>query len=353
MPFTAQEIENIANATLDFHLERGHVESQTIQERPLYDQILKTSREFPGAKEFVTERVKGVYTTTLQGFKDSQTVGYANPANIKTASYVWKLMHSGIEFTMHEMAINGIHFSETNTGAGGSNASEAEQIQLANLLEDKLEDMTEGTERDLDRMFHEDGTTDPDLVPGVPSFVVDDPTDALVVGGIDQLANPWWRNRANLNIAVTSGTPEDQILINTLSKEWRQLRRYGGRPTIALCGETWLDWMEKELRARGVYTQEGWAAKGKIDVSMADLVFKNCMFVYDPTLDDLSKSDYMYWLDISRRSIQLRPLASEWMKRHTPSRPEDKYVFYRALTSMAALTCKRRNANGVYKVVIS
>jgi len=35
MSFTVQELENIANATLDHHLDRGKIYSQTIQDKPL------------------------------------------------------------------------------------------------------------------------------------------------------------------------------------------------------------------------------------------------------------------------------------------------------------------------------
>ena len=41
--------------------------------------------------------------------------------------------------------------------------------------------------------------------------------------------------------------------------------------------------------------------------------------------------------------------GENWQK-HSPSRPEDKYVFYRAMTYMGGLVCNQRNANGVYSI---
>jgi hypothetical protein len=64
MPFTAQELQNITNAVLDYHI-RGKVESQVIQDRPLYNDLKKGQKSFPGGKEFITGRVKGVYTSSM------------------------------------------------------------------------------------------------------------------------------------------------------------------------------------------------------------------------------------------------------------------------------------------------
>src|SRR3546814_5427526 len=96
---------------------------------------------------------------------------------------------------------------------------------LTNLLDDKIEDMIECGERGMNEMFWRDGTQDSKQVPGLMSFIHDDPTAGAVVGGIDQAANTWWRNRATLGI--NTATPENQNLVTTLQKEWRQLRRYG------------------------------------------------------------------------------------------------------------------------------
>src|SRR5690606_5408078 len=141
-------------------------------------------------------------------------------------------------------------------------------------------DMQEGVDRGMNLMFWRDGTQDSSLVPGVQSFVVDDPTEAVVVGGIDQGANPWWRNRASL--ALTASTAADQNVINTLQVEWRQLRRYGGKPNLWLAGSDMIEWLEKELRSKGNYTLEGWSMSKNVEMSMADITFKGNKIQYDP-----------------------------------------------------------------------
>lgn len=346
MPFTVQELENIANAVIDYHMNTPDVRSQSLQDKPLLAKMRSAESEFPGGKDNITVRVKGDYTTTIMGFEHDDTVSYQNPANIKTATYPWKLIHSGIQVTMHELLKGGISISDSANGKGETRHSENEKIVLADLLKDKVEDMVEGTDRGMNEMFWLDGTQDAKVVPGVTSFILDDPTSATIVAGIDQQANDWWRNRAELGVSTADANA--QLMVQTLQKEWRQLRRFGGKPDLVLAGSDFLDWVEQELRAKGNYTLEGWTSRSKTDASIADISFKGVMFKYDPTLDDMGKAKYCYVLD-SRR-IHPKVIQGESNKKHMPARPENKYVFYRANTWVGGLVCTQRNCHGVYSI---
>ncbi|MER9685906.1 phage major capsid protein [Mesorhizobium sp. M0139] len=346
MPFSAQELDNIGQAVMEYKQNVPNVTAQTLQDKPLLAKMRDNTKEFPGGKDNITVRVKGVYSTTIQGFEHDDAVTYGNPANLKTATYPWKLIHSGISFTMHELLKAGISISDSATGKGETRHSENEKIVLVDLLEDKVDDMMEGTDRGMNEMFWRDGTQDAKQVPGLLSFILDDPTTATVVGGIDQSVNTWWRNRASL--AIASSDASLQGLVARLQKEFRQLRRYGGRPDLFLAGSDFIEWMEKELRSKGNYTLEGWTSKGKTDAGMADISFKGLQVQYDPTLDDLSKSKYGYVLDT--KHIFPKVVQGENAKKHTPARPENKYVFYRAQTWVGGLVCDQRNCHGVYSI---
>ena len=349
MPFTQTELDNIAVAALDFHMQKGTVHKQSIQDKPLLSRLMAKKKTFPGGKDNITLRAKGVYTTTIQGFTHDDTVTYANPANLKEAVFPWKEIHSGISLTLTELKKDGISVVDSATGAKTTQHSQREATALANLLDDKLEDMSEGTNRGMNLMFWRDGSQDAKLVPGIKSFVVDDPTAVTTVGGIPQSTNTWWRNRAGLNIAASVGGAASQTLILKLITEFRQLRRYGGRPDTALCGSDFLDVLEAEMRAKGIYTQDGWAKNGgKIDVGGADAILKGVTFEYDPTLDDESEAKRCYVLDL--KTIFPMVMDGEDNKTHAPARPETKYVIYRAMTWTGGLVCKQRNANGVYSI---
>lgn len=348
MPFTVQELENAANAALDFHMSRGEVFSSTIQDKPLLREMLGMKKNFPSGNNNITVRVKGDYTTAIQGYTHDDTVSYRNPANIKQASFPWKEIHWGISCTLTELKKDGITITDTTDGTGEEMHSGREVTALANLLDDKIEDMKEGAERGLNSMYWRDGTQDAKVIPGIKSFIVDSPSTATAIGGIDPGVNTWWRNRANLAISVGS-TPGDQVLVNFLQTEMRQLRRYGNPKHIALCGSDFITQLEKELRAKGNYTLEGWDKKGAMDIGMADVALKGVMFEYDPTLDDLGEQARCYFLDT--RSIFPMMMDGEYMKKHNPARPEDKYVIYRAVTLTGGLVVRQRNTSGVYKIV--
>lgn len=347
MPFTTAQIENIANAAIDFHFKRGTVYSQTIQNKPLLKALAAKEKTFPGGKGNVTVRVKGVYSTTIQGFSADDTVGYVNPANIRTANFPYKLIHAGISFTMDELIRDGITVTDSVDGKNTTENSDRELTALANLLEDKLEDMQEGVDRGFQTMYWKDGTQDANLIPGIQSLISQTPTTGAVVGGIDPIANSWWQNRAVLNVDSTT-TPSNLNLITTLQKEYRQLRRFGGNPKTFLCGSAFLTAMENELRSKGNFTLEGWATK-KIDASIQDLEFKGVDLEYDPTLDDLGLNKFGYWMDL--KHIYPMVIAGENMKKHSPARPENKYVFYRAVTYAGALIMRQRNSHGVYSIL--
>ena len=190
MAFSAGELANIANATLDFYIDRGSVLSQTLQDKPLLSAMDGKAKTFPGGKGDINLAVKGAYTTTVAGYTHNDTVSYANPANIMRANYTWREHHAGISLTHTELKHDGISVVDTE-GAEVTEHSAREKTMLANLLQDKLEDMTEGYARGMRDLLWDDGTTDAKAIAGVQALVKDDPTTGTV-GGINQATNTWW-----------------------------------------------------------------------------------------------------------------------------------------------------------------
>ena len=229
---------------------------------------------------------------------------------------------------------------------------------ITELLEDKLDDLSEGWARDFDRMLHEDGTQNAKEVPGLPFIVADNPATGTLAG-LDRATVPWWRNRSLVDLTASGGADNSiaasatgQTLTKTLRSEVRQLRRYGGRPNFIICGSRFLDALELEVHEKGTYTQQGFVNKGKNDIGMAVIsMFGVGDFIYDPGLDDAGREFFCYILD--DRRIQLRPMEGEDMKQHTPSRPHNQYVIYRALTWTGGLTASQLNCHGVYQAKLA
>jgi len=349
MAFTQAELDNIANAALDYYIDKGNVYSQSLQDKPLLKAMDSAAKSFPGGKGDLSVAVKGNYTTTVSGYTHNDTVSYANPANIERANYSWKEHHAGISLTLTELKKDGISVTDSTTSSGTSNHSGRDQTVLVNLFQDKLDDMMEGYSRGMNNFLYGDGTSDANAIAGIQTLILDDPTVAsTTVGGLSTVSNTWWRNRTNVAIANTA---TGQELIETLHSEMRQLKRYGGRPNIAVCGSAFLDRLADELRRNGNYSQTGFA-RGQ-NIAMGEISYNGLTFQYDPTLDDLTitgkdPSKRCYIIDSSKLCMYY--MDGEKMKRHSPARPADQYVMYRAMTTTAVLAATQLNCHGVYEI---
>tara|TARA_R100000458_G_scaffold35913_1_gene33295 strand:- start:634 stop:1683 length:1050 start_codon:yes stop_codon:yes gene_type:complete len=348
MAFSSDETANIANAVLEYYIDRGTVWSQSLQDKPLLQALDKASKTFPGGKENISVAVKGDYQSALTGYTHDTEVTYANPAKIKRVNYPWEEHHVGIEISLTELKKDGISVVDTN-GASTSNHSEREKTALVNLLEDKVEDMLEGYARSLNSLLYGDGST-ANSVQGIRSFIADNPAaSGSAVGGLSTVDNTWWRNRFAIDIATSGTTP----VAHKMHQELRQLRRYGGKPNLAVCGSSFLDQLVSELRSTGYFTQNGWNTSGATDIGVADVHYGNLKFVYDPTLDDLTISGVepakrCYIIDTSKMCLYY--MEGEKMKRHNPARPHNKYMIYRAITTTCAMVGTQLNCHGVYEI---
>jgi hypothetical protein len=366
MAFTAGEIANIANAALDYYLNKGDTFKQSLQKRPFWDALESKAKTFPGGKGNISLAVEGDFgaggtNDSIKGYTHDDKVTFFTPANIKRADFPWREHHIGLTMTHTELKIDGISVVDTN-GERTSNHSQRELTVLVNLLEDKLFALGEQYARGMNTLAYGDGTGDAKALAGIGALVRANPV-AGTVGGLDSVANKWWRNRARTAAyqaaatatpalaghggdAVTSAVADGGALLQVLQFEQRQLVRYGGRPTNAFCGSAFLDAMEKEIRANGTYSVTGFTDSQ--DASMGAIKFMGTEFIYDPTLDDLNLSKRCYWLDM--KNIKLMKMDSEWRKDHTPARPADQFILYRSITSTGAMVAQQLNSSLVIDI---
>lgn len=354
MAFTAAELANIASAALDYYI-KGPAVANAIQARPLYDAMKRAQKTFPGGKSDIRRNVKGAYSSAFQGYTHDDSVTYVNPANLKQVNFPWKELHAGIAVTLTELKADGISVVDSLNGEATSSHSEREMTAITNLLEDKLDDLAEGSARSFNEILWRDGTQSSKVFAGVTSIVSAAPNTGST-GGIDRATNTWWRNRAFVGTnAVTSNTgpkvtasAANQTLTQFLRKEVRQLRRYGGRPGLILAGSGFINLLETEVQAKGSYTDAGFKNNGSTDIGMADISMRGVGTVqYDPTLDDLGFGNYCYFLDPNHMFLDVMD-GEDW-KQHAPARPPEKYVLYRGLTWTGGLVADQLNCHGVYE----
>eukprot|EP00752_Nemacystus_decipiens_P019185 g17241.t1 len=264
----------------------------------------------------------------------------------------------GLTMTHTELKHDGISVSDTASNDGTSGHSEREKTALVNILKNKMDSFSELHAEQMNALCWADGTADAKAMAGITSIIVADPSVG-VVGGFDRslAANAGWRNRARTAAfqakvavtpalsahggdAVTSSTANGGALIGELQKEWRQLRRYGGKPDTILCGSDFLDAYQVEIRANGSYSQTGF--QGRQDAAMGEAYFKKVHLQYDPTLDDMGLQKRAYIFD--SRHVFVEKMEDEWRRLHTPARPNNQFVMHKSMTSTGQMVAKQCNS---------
>lgn len=346
MYLTATQLENLANQTFDYYI-KDKILGQSIQARPLVRILRENQKPFPGGKEFIHGNVQFDYEGGFMGYEGDDEVHYDNPAGVKQFSFPWKELHDGIQVTHSELKKAGITVVDSAFGEETQTNSRQDIIRITRLFENKLETMRERQERSFNSICWMDGTQDSKVFPGVMSILTD-VNSTGIVGGIDRAAQPLWRHRTLVGANAIGVSKPNQTLTSTLRNELRQLTRYGGRPTVALCGSKFLEALEYEVEQKGIYTQAGFTKDTDLGMNKIRMMGLGT-FEYDPTLDDMGYSRRCYVIDPSH--LQLWVMDGQDMKAHTPARPAERYVLYRGVTWTGGMISDMLNCHGVYEVV--
>jgi len=349
MALTITNFDNVVNEAIDFYL-GGDSFAQYVQEKPLLNALISKQKTIPSGYAYVQKPVAfadvGNEANSFQYFAHADQVNFPHPDNTLQAKYQWREVHAGMAITETELTQDGITL--VDSGAT-SRATGREKTAISNLLDNKINGMMEGWARNFDAALHKDGTQDSQAFVGLTGIVLDDPTATATVGGLAQGTYALWRNRALVGANKITASASGQTLSKTLRSEVRQLRRYGGRPDLIIAGSQAIDALELEVSEKGVYTMSGFANNGKTDVGLAGIAMRGVGdVVYDPSLDDMGRSKFIYMLDT--KQLGLTVLEGRDRVKRTPTRPYDQYVLLKALTWAGTMHCWQRNAQGVYEV---
>ena len=356
MPFTTEQLSYAGNAAINYFLRNEPVDQININ-RPLIKLFMKDKKPYVGGLQYVVEQLRYSNDSNFQSYFGDTQVTYNRKRTLQQAKYTWGAFHDGFGLNEDELAQNGIVMTDDKSSV----PTDAEKVQLTNLLQENAETLKLGFQENFDYMIHRDGSQSATDIPGLDALVSTTPTVSLVVGGLDQSIYTWWQNTAITAISTaTAGNLTQQMEI-----AWRDCTRYGGfAPDVIMCGEAFLDAYRLDSIAsvgRTVYLkgetkggQDHGAGIG--EGSKAGLFFKGVELDWDPvmtTLDALDApaipwSKRCYFLNT--KFLKLRPIQGHWMVNRTPPRVYDRYVHYWALTCKAALTTGKRNAQAVLSI---
>ena len=355
MPFTQEQFAYGANAAINFYMKNDPIDQVNVA-RPWIKKLMEEKKPYVGALQYVVEQLRYSNDSNFQSYFGDTQVTYNRKRTLQQAKYTWGSFHDGFGLNEDELTQNGIIITDDKSNT----PSEAEKIQLTNLLQENSETLKLGFQENFDYMLHLDGTQSATNIPGLDLLVSTTPTVALTIGGLDQSVYTWWQNTAITGIANTTG-----LLTQQMEIAWRDCTRYGGyAPNFIMCGELFLDAYRTDAKNtinRTVMMQGDRAKPTELDTSVGEgirtgLYFKNVELIWDPVMTVL---DSLYaptipWEKrcyfLNTKFLKLRPIQGHWMINRTPPRVYDRYVHYFALTAKAALTTGKRNAHAVLSI---
>lgn len=348
MPFNSEQLTYGAKAAIDYFLKNDPVDQINV-ERPLIKKFMASKQEWAGGLQNVVEQLRTSNSSNFQSYFGDQQVSYNRKRTLDQAKFTWGSFHDGFGLNEDELTQNGI----TMTDDKQSVPSDAEKVQLTNLIKENTETLRLGFQENFDIMIHRDGTQSATDIAGLDLLISTDPTTNTVVGGINQSTNTFWRNNVSLDIDLAD-------LIDEMEIQWRECTRFGGtQPDFILVGDEFLD---AYRRAAGQTINreihDGGNTKGgvSLDGSVTKLYFKGVELVWDPVFNILDSLDapVVSWAKrcyfINTRFMKLRPIKGHWMVSRKPPRVYDRYVHYWALTAKAAMTISKRNAQAVLSI---
>lgn len=351
MPFSQAQIDAAASAVLNANAKKKPID-QVNKERPFLEWLIANKKNTVGGLQFYTEPVRIGNDSNYQNYFGADQVSYNKKDTTRRTQWPWYDAHDGFTIDEDEASQFGIILTDDREAV----ASDAEQVMLFNLLEEKYETLRLGYQEQMDLEFHRDGTQNAKAAPGLDLLVSTTPT-AGTVGGINAATSVYWRNYANMGISTaTAGT-----LVAAMETAWRACITVGGRaPTKIFAGAAFIDAYAKDVRTQG-NTQVVVTAPARggvaLDGSRSGVWFKNVEIEWDPTfetLDALLGAITYPWTKrcyfLNPDSIVLRPLSGRWMQNRSPSRIYDRYVHYRAITSAYRLTTGQRNSAAVISI---
>lgn len=349
MAFNAEQISYAGIAAMDYIM-KGKPEDLYNIDRPFLKNLRATKKTFPGAKQYIVEKLRNTNDSNFQWFGPDGAVSFNRKRTITEANFAWGSAHDGFALTEEELLQNMI----TVTDDPNATPTTDERLQFINLMEENTETLMLGFKEKFDYELHLDGGQNAESVPGLDHIISTTPSTG-VVGGINRATtgNEFWRNHVSLDIASTTG-----LLSETMEQIFRLCTRVGGfRPNLLLAGSKFIDAYKKDA-ADTINRQIIVSGSGgtNLDAGINDVFFKGVPLVWDPVMDDLEANltPAVAWdkrcYFINTRFLKLRPAKGQDMITRRPPRVYNRYTHYWGLTWRGGLTTNRPGSMAVLSI---
>ena len=179
--------------------------------------------------------------------------------------------------------------------------------------------------------LYNDGVTDPKAWGGLQQLVADDPTAVGEVGGIDQVAEVWWRNQTSGDVTISATTIQGHM-----NDMWLSCIRGTDKSDLILA----------DLITYKAYWESLQAIQREVKVSKGEAGFHSLEFMKAPVVYDTAcPASHMYFLNCD--FLIMRKAAGRYFSDEEPQKIQSAdYTLFPNWT-MSNLTCNNRSLQGV------
>lgn len=352
MAFNSEQISYAGKAAMDYIMRQTPTDIYNT-ERPLLKLLQANKKTFPGAKQYIVEKLRTTNDSNFQWFGPDNEVSYNRKRTLVDAQFAWASAHDGFALTEEELLQNYISVTDDRNAAPTTD----ETRQFVNLITENTETLKLGFAEKFDYELHLDGTQNAngDAIPGLDLLVSTTPATGTV-GGINRATTPLWRNYSSVTNYATGIPATAGLLVAEMEKAWRSTTRIGGKaPNVILAGSKFIDAYRVDayntIQRHVVVSGKGGTS---IDAGGGELSFRGVPIMWDPVMDDLQANLALAEYEWDKRAymlntstIKLRPAEGQDMVTRKPPRVYNRYTHYWGLTWRGAMTIVRPAANAV------
>lgn len=270
---------------------------------------------------FLTEPLRFAKSDKVKFIGRGGTVQLSDKEFLSLAVYEWKyLVDSIVRFGVDD---------QKNRG----------RMQIINLVTAKLENSRDSLVDKIESVLFADNSADPLAFHGLQELAPDDPTAAGTFGGIDQVANTWWRNKTKnmtgLSFAV-HGQSEMRTMYNNCGNNIAS-----DFPNIIVSGQSPYEFYEDS-----VIEQKRIVNKTLGDAGFQNIEFKGIPMIWSPSCANTR----MYFLNTKFLKFKYDPAMffdmTEW--KTIPDQVNDRAA---QIVTAGNFVTGRRRVHGVIHTI--
>jgi hypothetical protein len=341
MPFTALQLARGADYTLESYLKTKPVDQITTA-RPFLEFLMAGKKELEYGNGSEHEPIRVDNGANYQRYFGSDQIVHNERDPARQLEWSYYNFFDGFYFDEDRLKANGIAI--TDDGSATPTTLEQER-----LLDESYTALTEGVHDAFAFDCLLDGTQSTKAMPGLDHLVAIDPTAGVVCG--HAASNTYWRNNVSLSIAQAN-------LLGQMEAMWRACAQYGGMaPDRIFCGSAFLDdyrAVANDTIDRQIHGAGNMKGGVTMDAGVTRVYYKGVELVWDPTFERLDAAlgaithpwtKRCYFLN--SKTIGLRPVKGDWMRRRKVKNLPDRFVHYFGITSKQGMRINKRRANAV------